>query len=280
MTARKLSRREFLQWAGLGAAAVGVGVVLVSDRAAAEALGGVFGQATGHSPAPARENAEIHLAAAPEEVSSALIERFNQEFVPYHVTRTALDPDKLPGALASGQALKAAILPALRTGWLGGQGILADLSGFFAASSAAKAAHLFSVDGYFTSGAQRWGMALAWSPDYLIWANRQLWQQEGVELPSRRLSLKDWRELSNRLGGARSWGFGTDLTIDFAALLGLAQTLEPAVYLAAEGGRRLNLRGREDFVELVSFVLDWKNEGGIPFRRNLDPLKAYIPDCT
>lgn len=264
MITRKRTRREFLRIAALGAiAATGAG------------LWGGCG--------PARAAAEIGLAAGEEDVPEAQIERFNQEFAPYHVTRVSFNFEKLVEGLAAGNAPDVAVAPALKVPWLAGCGALRNVAGLFQASATASKADLFAVDGYFTSAGQRWGMALSWSPDYLVWANTQLWQQAGVDLPEGVLPLEEWRRLSARLSAVGAAGapvFGTDFTFDFPALLWLAETLDPPARLFGEDGRGLDLRARPDFVQAVRFVLDWKKEGGIPFRRATDLLQSFLPGCN
>ena len=271
MAASTLTRREFLRTASAAAAA---------------------GVLAGCGAAPARRAAEIRLAASVEDVPDAQLARFNRQFAPYHVTRAAVGPQQLVEILAADSAAAGSTgasaadvvaLPAVKIPWLAGRGALRDLAGQFQASAKARQADLYGVDAYFTSGEQRWGLALSWSPDYLVWANTQLWQAAGAAVPDGPLSFAEWRALSARLSAVQKDGlpvFGTDFFFDFPALLWLAETLDPPARVFAEGGQRLNLLSHPGFVQAARFVLDWKQEGGIPYRRAIDPLKSYLPECT
>lgn len=263
MTPISCSRRKFLRTAAVSAAAL----------AGAAALGGC---------GLGRKPAELSLAASAEDVSDAQIERFNRAYAPYHVTRVALNAKGLSESLSAESAPAVAVVPGLKVAWLAGQGALRDLAGLFQGSAKARGAALYGVDSYFTNGAQRWGMALAWSPDYLVWANRRLWEAAGVALPAEGFSLQAWRQHAWDLSIVRSVSlpfFGADFTFDFPALLWLAETLDPPARLFSGDGR-LDLRGSPPFVEAVRFVVDWKKEGGIPFQRVAEPYQPEIVDCV
>lgn len=239
------------------------------------------------APTPTADQPQDLVAALPEDdLPQDLVAAFNSQNAPYRVQRVDADPLKLQTLAAAGQPVDIFRLEAGQLPNYAAAGLVRDLSASFDASALIKTADLLPVNNLFVYGGKRYGMVRDWSPDFMVWINKRLWQEAGVPVPGAydtEISLADWRVYSqklNRRAGNILQVVGTDFDPAIPLLFLLAEGSDPPLRLFGEKGQQLEISNNPAAVEAVRFLEEWKMEGGLPAQVAHPELDAVPRDCT
>jgi ABC-type glycerol-3-phosphate transport system substrate-binding protein len=276
------SRREFLR--------------LCSATAAGAALAACVRTPTGitavpsPSPSPAQP-IELVVAADSNVLDEGLLRQFNADYSPLYLTRLDASLENVRLAAAAGRPLDVFCLEALQAPYAVRQGWCLGLDDYFDASKILHTENLYPANDLFIIENKRYGALLAWSPDYSVWINQDLWKQAGVDLPQsygQGFSIARWRELSaalTRREGSQVQVIGTDFEPASRFLLWAAAALEPVGSLFQEDGVKLVIKDNPALFEAVRSIEEWKKEGGLPVH-GAEVLMSSRPtvqadfDCT
>lgn len=189
MKGGRLSRRQFIQFAGLSTAGLWLAACAAAPAGTpAETAGGEAAPATGGDAA----GINIEYMMGLEELTAAEIEQFQGENPGITITRVEPDATAYFASLAAGTPPDIFRLQAPQFPSLLARKIPMNLQPYIDVSEAIKVDDLASANNYYRSGGgpldigtgDVYGMVKDWSPDLTIWVNLDHVEDAGLEVPS------------------------------------------------------------------------------------------------
>ena len=274
----QLSRRQLLKLMGVGLA--------VSACAPA-------GAPTGEgAAAPSTDTVELVMMYHAGEIPEPLINQFNEDYAPLHLTRIDVDPTRFYAMFASGEAPDLVRSMAPDIPQLLGRNMLLDLQSFFDTSDVLKKDDMLPVNNYYRAAdplsigeGPLYGMVKDWAPDGFIWVNEAVFEEAGVAAPDLTDPVSESemdaiaRSLTVREGNqTKTFGFDTATRFIDRFWMGMAKTAGGA--LSTDDFTAIQVVGNEPVVNAIKFYFDLAKDGVMPSPLNPSPAGWFGPDFT
>lgn len=280
-----LNRRQLLKMMGVGLA--------ITACAPATAPAGEQAASTGEGgAAPSTDTVEVVMMYHATEIPEPLIELFNEEYAPIHLTRIDVDPTRFYAMFASSEAPDLVRSMAPDIPQMLGRGMLLNLQPFFDTSEVLKSDDMLPVNNYYRAGdplsigdGPLYGMVKDWAPDGFIWINETVFEKAGVDAPdlTEAPTETDIAEIARSITireGSQTQTFGFETATGFIDRfwMSMAQSAGGALY--TDDFTAIQVVDNEPAVSAIKYFYDLANEGVMPSPLNPAPADWFGPDFT
>jgi multiple sugar transport system substrate-binding protein len=281
----QLSRRHLLQLMGVGLA--------ISACAPAGAPAGQQAAPSGEgAAAPADAATELVMMYHAGEIPEPLIEQFNADYAPIHLTRVDVDPTRFYAMFAAGEAPDLVRSMAPDIPQLLGRNMLLNLDSYFETSEVLKVDDMLPVNNYYRAGdplsigqGPLYGMVKDWAPDGFIWVNEAVFEEAGVDAPdlTEAASEADIAAIAQSVTvreGSQTKTFGFDTATGFIDRFWMVMAKAAGGSLYNEDFTAIQVVDNEPAVNAIKYYFDLANAGVMPSALNPSPAGWFGPDFT
>jgi multiple sugar transport system substrate-binding protein len=248
---------------------------------------------TGEEAAPSANDAvELVMMYHAGEIPEPLINQFNEDYAPIHLTRIDVDPTRFYAMFAAGEAPDLVRSMAPDIPQLLGRGMMLDLQSYFDISEVLKADDMLPVNNYYRAGdplsigeGPLYGMVKDWAPDGFIWINEAVFEEAGVAAPdlTEPVSEAEMIALAQSItvkDGNQTATFGFDTATGFIDRFWMSMAKAAGGSLYTEDFTAIQVVDNEPVVSAIKFYFDLANEGVMPSPLNPSPAGWFGPDFT
>ena len=281
----QLSRRHLLKLMGVGLA--------ISACAPAGAPADQQAAPTGEgAAAPANDTTELVMMYHATEIPDPLIEQFNADYAPVHLTRVDVDPTRFYAMFAAGEAPDLVRSMAPDIPQMLGRGMLLNLDSYFETSDVLKVDDMLPVNNYYRAGdplsigdGPLYGMVKDWAPDGFIWVNEAVFEEAGVDVPdlTNAASEADIAAIAQSVTvreGNQTKTFGFDTAAGFIDRFWMVMAKAAGGALYNDDFTAIQVVGNEPVVNAIKYYFDLANAGVMPSALNPSPAGWFGPDFT
>lgn len=281
----QFSRRQMLKL-------MGASLVLSACAQPTSPSGEQAAQAGESVAAPSGDAVELVMMYHATEIPEPLIDQFNEDYAPIHITRIDVDPTRFYAMFAANEAPDLVRSMAPDIPQMLGRGMLLNLQSYFDISEVLKADDLLPVNNYYRAGdplsigeGPLYGMVKDWAPDGFIWVNEVIFEEAGVTPPDFNAPLTETdisavAEAITVREGNQTRTFGFDTATGFIDRFWMSMAKAAGGSLYTEDFTAIQVVDNEPVVNAIKFYFDLANKGVMPSPLNPSPSEWFGPDFT
>jgi multiple sugar transport system substrate-binding protein len=280
-----LSRRNMLKL-------IGVSLALSACTPAAAPAGEQAASAGEDAAASSGDVTELVMMYNAGEIPEPLINQFNEDYAPIHLTRIDTDPTRFYAMFAAGEAPDLVRSMAPDIPQLLGRNMMLNLQSYFDISEVLKADDMLPVNNYYRAGdplsigdGPLYGMVKDWAPDGFIWLNEVIFEEAGVAVPdlSEPVSETEMAAIAESITvreGSQTTTYGFDTALGFIDRFWMSMAKAAGGSLYTEDFTAIQVVDNEPVVNAIKFYYDLASKGISSSPLNPSGAAFFGPDFT